>query len=295
MENKLNKILEYCNPANENNWCITCALVSSLPNDVKLEHHNELLEVFNVMAYSQRKWKERHAKLPQYRPASQVLAEFLSVGKRQTARKELRTRLPYLAADEQRQIIYAFLDSNKTDREWILNFLNTHWDSQYLDKVIEVFESNHDYESAQVLCNHAPAQYIQQHADDLAKVFFYFNVRICLPKEAPIDRSRLSDVDYLRLMATLKLEVSDAEAWNIFYQEILHSIDFNGSYTTYTELAQLGNLNQVVWALGQLKKTDMLLWFAEINNQSKDMVINHQNDELLQFLNENKLSYENEN
>ena len=89
---------------------------------------------------------------PKYRPVSEVLEDFLGTGKRQVARKELQIRLPYVTALEQKQIIYAFLDSDaKLDREYVCTYLDSHYEPMYERAIETIWGLHHDAESAKVL------------------------------------------------------------------------------------------------------------------------------------------------
>ena len=105
----------------------------------------------------QREIKEQ----PKYRPVVEVLADFHGTGKKQAARKELQVRLPYLTAYEQKQIIYAFLDTCvKTDRVFVLKYLDTHFDPMYMKAVEVVWGLHHDFEAAKVLTHYASDEFI---------------------------------------------------------------------------------------------------------------------------------------
>jgi len=280
---KIDTILSYTSKEDKD-WCLACALVSSLDSDTREVFQDEFNDILYAMARRQLKWQSAHNKATHYRPACQVLADYLGQGKRQSSRMELRTRLPYLAEEEQRQIIAAFLSACKTDRDWVLEYLHDHWDGQYLDKVAEVFAAHRDMVSARVLCHRAPATFIEQHAQELTDAYSYYEVRMRLPKDAPVYRHRLSDNDFLALAAHLGLDISDMEAWTIFSDELKRTLEM--PLPASKLVSDRGSLHRLIWALGQLGKTDILLWFMSMNDRPDELLRLLQHGEAKDLTNE---------
>ena len=126
---------------------------------------------------------------PKYRPVDEVLADFHGTGKKQAARKELQVRLPYLTAYEQKQIIYAFLDTYvKTDRVFVLKYLDTHFDPMYMKAVEVVWGLHHDFEAAKVLTHYASDEFIAENFEQLVQDYRYLPVRLRMPADYPVDR-----------------------------------------------------------------------------------------------------------
>ena len=65
-------------------------------------------------------------------------------GKVVESRKEIQRRFDGLDWSVQKKVILAFLNSGKTDREWVYEQLIWFWDEAFLPKVKEVFEKYHE-------------------------------------------------------------------------------------------------------------------------------------------------------
>ena len=209
---------------------------------------------------------------PKYRPVDELLEEFNGVGKKQAARKELQVRLPYLTAYEQKQIIYTFLDTEvKTDRVFVLKYLDKHFDTMYLKAVEVIWDLYHDFEAAKVLTHYAPIEFVIENQNQLAKDYRYFPVRLRLPADTPVDRSRLEMHELIHLCACQHLPLSDEDAWSILSCTLLHSLEVQTSFHKDFTLLDLPYVGSVIWALGKLGNTYTLAYFYMANEASKPM------------------------
>ena len=207
---------------------------------------------------------------PKYRPVDELLEEFNGVGKKQAARKELRVRLPYLTAYEQKQIIYTFLDTEvKTDRVFVLKYLDKHFDPMYLKAVEVVWDLYHDFEAAKVLTHYAPIEFVIENQNQLAKDYRYFPVRLRLPADTPVDRSRLDMHELIHLCACQHLRLSVKHAWSIMACTMLHGLEVQTSFHKDFTLLDLPYVGSVIWALGKLGNTYTLAYFYIANEASK--------------------------
>ncbi len=172
------------------------ALIRSLPEPEWSVLENEQTPPIVRRAIDTLRWEDaafahqREIKdQPKYRPVDEVLADFLGKGKKQAARKELQVRLPYLTTYEQKQIIYAFLDTEvKTDRVFVLKYLDTHFDPMYMKAVEVVWSLHHDFESAKVLTHYASDEFIAENFEQLVQDYRYLPVRLRMPADYPVDR-----------------------------------------------------------------------------------------------------------
>ena len=95
-------------------------------------------------------------------------------------------------------------------------------------------------------------------------------MRLRLSPEAPIDRTRLTDSAYLYLCARQLIPVSDEEAEHILYQGTLDTI---GSAYIRTTILDFRTISSMVWSLGVLGKTEILLLFAGFQKALDPLVI----------------------
>lgn len=200
---------------------------------------------------------------PKYRPVDEVLADFLGKGKKQAARKELQVRLPYLSAHEQRQIIYAFLDTEvKTDRVFILKYLDAHFDPMYLKEVEVVWGLHHDLEAAKLLTHYASNKFIAEHFEQLVEDYRYLPVRLRMPTDYPVDRFKFEHWhEYLYLCARQHLSITEKQAFSILSNTIhlrllLENMAFEGA-----SLFRLSFMFPILWSLGELGFIGIILRF----------------------------------
>lgn len=209
---------------------------------------------------------------PKYRPVDEVLADFLGKGKKQAARKELQVRLPYLTAHEQKQIIYAFLDTEvKTDRVFVLKYLDAHFDPMYLKAVEVVWGLYHDFEAAKLLTHYASDEFITEHFEQLVKDYRYLPVRLRMPADYPVDRAQLEWHELINLCARQHLSITEEEAFAILsnvihLQLIRENVAFEGN-----SLLRLAYVSAVLWALGELGFQELVLRFYVENERTKPL------------------------
>lgn len=222
---------------------------------------------------------------PKYRPVDEVLADFHGIGKKQAARKELQVRLPYLTAYEQKQIIYAFLDTYvKTDRVFVLKYLDAHFDPMYMKAVEVVWGLHHDFEAAKVLTHYASNEFIAANFEQLATDYRYLQVRLRMPADYPIDRSRLEWHELIYLCARQHLPLTEQEAFAILsntinLQLIRENVAFEGG-----SLFGLSYVVSIVWALGELGFKDLLVRFWMENERTKLFFRSGDNDDVRQSI-----------
>lgn len=209
---------------------------------------------------------------PKYRPVNEVLADFLGKGKKQAARKELQVRLPYLTAYEQKQIIYAFLDTDvKTDRVFVLKYLDTHFDPVYMKAVEVVWGLHHDFEAAKLLTHYASDEFIAENFEQLVQDYRYLPVRLRMPADYPVDRTQLEWHELIHLCARQHLPITEEEALAILsnvihLQLIRENVAFEGN-----SLLRLAYVSAVLWALGELGFQDIVLHFYVENELTKPL------------------------
>lgn len=209
---------------------------------------------------------------PKYRPVNELLSDFNSIGKKQAARKELQIRLPYLTAIEQKQVIYTFLDTEiKTDRLFVLKYLYKHYDSQYLEAIKTVWDLFHDFESAKVLTRFSPLDFVTENFEQLVADYRYLPVRLRMPADFPVDRSRLEMHELIYLCARQGLEISEDEAFACLSNTIHRQIEREGFYYEGSCLLKLTFVNSILWSLGELGFQNIILRFYVENEKTKGL------------------------
>ena len=216
----------------------------------------------------QREIKEQ----PKYRPVKELLHDFQGTGNRQKARKEMQVRLRYLTAYEQKQILYAFMDSlAKIDRDFACKYLDKYYDPMYQLALETIWGLHHDFEAAKVVTHYASDEFIKAHFDELANDYRYLPVRLRMPADYPVDRSQLEWHELILLCARQHLSITEEEAFAILsnvihLQLIRENVAFEGN-----SLLRLAYVSAVLWALGELGFQDLVLRFYVENERTKPL------------------------
>lgn len=209
---------------------------------------------------------------PKYRPVNKVLADFLGKGKKQAARKELQVRLPYLTAYEQKQILYAFMDSSaKTDRDFACKYLDKYYDPIYQLALETIWDLHHDFEAAKVVTHYSSDEFIKAHFNELVDDYRYLPVRLRMPADYPVDRSQLEWHELIHLCARQHLPITEEDALAILsnvihLQLIRENVAFEGN-----SLLRLAYVSAVLGALGELGFQDLVLHFYVENELTKPL------------------------
>ena len=212
---------------------------------------------------------------PQYRPVDELLKDFLNPKskKKQAARKELQKRLPYLAATEQRRTIYAFLDTEvKTDRVFVFKYLDEHYDPSYDKAIKTVWQLYHDFEAAKLLTHYASSEFIEEHFEQLAHDYRYFPVRMRMPSNYPLDRSRLEMHELIHLCVRQHLPLTEQEAFAILSKTLHRQLIRDDAYI-YGSLFNLTYIRGIIWALGHLGFQEIITRFIVENERTKPLFV----------------------
>ena len=196
---------------------------------------------------------------PLYRPVSRVLSDFNRGKNKAQCRKELQDRLLYMTAIDKKRVIYTFLDSCKIDRIWTFKHLFKHWDERFLKAVEVLFEMFREPEAAKIICRYDTVEYIRKHLKELSTSYLYVEARRHLPADEPIDRSLCKgNWEYLMLLAYLGLPISKEDAMKELGDQLRQEITKAYHYDIFPSVLNLPHVRQMVWALGRLKRLDVL-------------------------------------
>lgn len=219
-------------------------------------------------ANADERFAHQYDPVPRNKPLKQLLKDYTTKGRIVKARAELKKRVPFVSFSEQKHILCAFFLNISIDRQFALRYLDTNWDEFYTPHVERAWHLFHEWQSAKVIVHHFPLEFILTHQDTLADDYSYLQMRLRLSSNAPKDRTRLADSAYLYLCARQSIPVSDTEAERILYQNTLNII---GAAYIKTVL-DLRTISSMVWSLGVLGKTEILLRFAAFQ-KSLDLLI----------------------
>lgn len=254
---------------------IRYALAVSLRNETLIAPDNDscpywILSELNRKAQADERFAHQFDPVPRNKPLKQLLKDYTTKGWIVKARDELKKRVPFASFSEQKQILCAFFENIAQDRQFTLRFLDTNWDDFYTPYVERAWHRFHEWQSAKVIVHHFPLEFILANQEALANDYSYLQTRLRLAPDAPIDRMRLADSAYLYLCARQLIPVSDEEAEHILYQGTLDTI---GSAYIKTTILDFRTISSMVWSLGVLGKTEILLLFAGFQKALDPLVI----------------------
>ena len=195
-------------------------------------------------------------------------------GKVSDARKELQKRFDYLDWKDQKRIIFAFLQSGATDRQWAYGKIYSQWDKCYLKPIKALWEKYHEDMCAWSIIQHFPIKYVQKNAIQLEETNGYYHLcqRLAEDPNYCIDRSKLQDKEYLLVMLNTHREVKEEEARDIFFKsvheyclmgiEYFFDLDFPAKNIAFS----VDNIKSVI----SLKRIFYLLGFENLNQSIEE-------------------------
>lgn len=255
---------------------IQYALAASVDNDTDIRHGLQC--PYWIADKIDRKRRAAEKTLHQFdpvernKPIRQLLKDYFTKGKKVQARVELKARIPYASFDEQRLVLCSFLLNVSVDRKFALRYLDTHWDEYYAPFVENAWRDHHEMEAARCITHHFPVDFIETNQAALSNDYLYLQVRLRLPASAPIDREKLSNSAYLYLCARQSIPVTDKVAEKLLFQTLL---DFIAKYelNEKNNLLDIPAVSSIIWSLGILRKTRILLRFVKFHQEVFPFVI----------------------
>ncbi len=146
-------------------------------------------------------------------------------GKVTDSREEILRRFDYLDWKDQKKIILAFLDSGKKDRQWAYSKTLEYWDKSFEPKMKELWERLHEERSSWTVIRYFPIEYLSENIDKFTEKRDYYFICLRLAKDMvfEIDKSKLSNTDYLAVLYHTGRRVDENEAENLLFENV-HSI-----------------------------------------------------------------------
>lgn len=254
---------------------IRYALAVSLHDETLIAPDNDscpywIQSELNRKAQADERFAHQFDPVPRNKSLKQLLKDYTTKGWIVKARTELKKRVPFASFAEQKQILCAFFENITMDRQFALRYLNTNFDAFYIPYVTHAWQRFHEWQAAKVIVHHFPLEFILANQEALANDYSYLQTRLRLAPDAPIDRTRLVDSAYLYLCARQLIPVSDEEAEHILYQGTLDTI--RSAYIK-TTILDFRTISSMVWSLGVLGKTEILIRFADFQKALDSLVI----------------------
>lgn len=154
-------------------------------------------------------------------PIATVIKGYLdkSGGKVSASRKEIERRFYALDWRYQKQILFAFLRSGKTDREWAYSKLYAIWDKCFIPVLQELWEQYHEKDLAWLIIRFFPIDYLKKEFENLSegRNYYFLYQRLCDDKDFVLDKTRLNEADLLAVKYSLTESVTDDDIKDLFY------------------------------------------------------------------------------
>lgn len=120
-------------------------------------------------------------------------------GKVIATRKELRRRLDYLPAGEQRMFLKALLARGTANRAIAYRYLLDNWKQEYINDIKQLWLKYNEFTAAKLDVAHADSDFIHEHQTRLMEQVSYLRMCVVLAKypDFKIDKDRLRPNEYL--------------------------------------------------------------------------------------------------
>ena len=229
----------------------------------------------------------RYQKRKRNTPISTLIKNYVNKksGKVTESREEIKWRFDHLDWKDQKKIMSAFLDSCMSDREWAYTKLLDNWDSSFEPKVRELWETYHEYKCSWSIIRYFPLEYIKEHIEEFTdeRDYYFICLRLAKDKDYTIDRTKLSDRDYLAVLWHTDRTISDDEARDTLFS-IIHDCCLadtfmpriehvgEGRYDKVITPANYREVNLAIYYLLKLEKDNIVQQFEHWNEQVKEAI-----------------------
>ena len=161
-------------------------------------------------------WKRPHNK-----PISVAIIGYMNKtgGKVTASRKEIERRFDALDWKYQKQILFAFLQSGATDREWAYRKLYTFWDKCFLSTLQGLWVKYHEKTLSWLVIQFFPIDYVKSHFEELSvgRNYFFLYKRMADDKDFILDKTRLNEADLLHVRRSLGETITDGDIVDLFF------------------------------------------------------------------------------
>lgn len=157
-------------------------------------------------------------------PIAIVIKNYLDKkgGKVSKSRNEIHWRFDALDWRYQKQILYAFLQSGKSDREWAYGKLHANWDDCFIPLLQDLWEQYHEKKLSWIVIKYFSKDYLKKNINDLSedRNYYFLFLRLKDEKDVVFDRSRMNELDLLRVMELCGEKISEDFAKESFFKII---------------------------------------------------------------------------
>ena len=206
-------------------------------------------------------------------------------GKVSVSREEIKWRFDHLDWKDQKKILFAFMDSGVSDREWAYSKMLDNWDDSFQPKVKELWETYHEYKCSWSIIRYFPLEYIKENISEFTdeRDYYFICLRLAKDKDYTIDRTKLTDKDYLAVLWHTGRTISDDEARDTLFS-IIHNCCLADTFMPRLERVGEGRhdkvitpanyreVNLAIYYLLKLEKDGIVQQFEQWNEQVEDTI-----------------------
>lgn len=154
-------------------------------------------------------------------PITTVIKSYMNKksGKVSSSRDEIKWRFNALDWRYQKQILYAFLQSGCSDREWAYKKLYVVWDDCFIPVLQDLWELYHEKTLSWLVISFFPIDYLKQEIDNLCegRNYFFLCQRMADDKDFVIDKTKLNELDLLIVERERGVSISDGDVKDLFF------------------------------------------------------------------------------
>ena len=208
-------------------------------------------------------------------------------GKVSVSREEIKWRFNCLDWKDQKKILAAFLDSCPSDREWAYTKLLDYWDDSFESKVKELWEIYHEERCSWVVIRYISLDYVTSNMDEFTneRDYYFICLRLAVYGDYVIDRTKLSDLDYLALLYHTNRIISEDDArdtlFRIVYECCIEKTLFprlerlgNGKYQEVITPANFRKVNLAFYYMVKLQQYEVAMSFKMWNEELEETIYN---------------------
>ena len=155
------------------------------------------------------------------KPIATVIRDYLNKqgGKVTSSRKDIEWRFNALDWRYQKQILHAFLQSGKSDREWAYQKLFSVWDKCFIPTLLELWEKHHEESLTWLIIRYFPVDFLKRNFERLneGRNYYYLCTRLYDSPDFTVDKTRLSEYDLLRIKRLMGESVTLEDAKDLFF------------------------------------------------------------------------------
>ena len=154
-------------------------------------------------------------------PISSVIKNYLDKdgGKVTPSRNEIEWRFNALDWRYQKQILFAFLQSGKSDRKWAYGKLYVVWDDCFIPVLNELWERHHEETLSWLIIRYFPIEFLKNNFESLnvGRNYYLLCSRLFDTPDFTVDKTLLNECELLKIKRLMGESVTLEDAKDLFF------------------------------------------------------------------------------